>query len=439
MRDETRIIAFGSVLTLAGKAFNTGTQYLLLLILTRFLGPAEVGVFVLARTAMRLGAMVSTLGLDMGLVKFVQEFFVNRQYDRIVTYYSFSMMLSLICSTVCSVVIFLAAPFLSEVVFHDEALTSAFRWFACCIPLLSLLNVVKAMFRGMRRMGYFSLFENISVSVVTITMGLVFLLLVARRVEAIIWGVLVGLGGSVLVGSGLLKVIFSKLGAKGGGVLERRRIVSQSLPFMGTGLLGFFLIWADTFLLGVFRGSEEVGIYNVAARLAFFSEAVLYGVNGVFAPTIAKYYVENKLDELKCQYRRTVRWVIYICTPVYIVLFVFADNVLSLFGKEFGSGVQVLIIMSIGQLFNISVGSAGYILSMTGKQGVEMMNRVGCLAANVILNITLIPKYGLLGCAVATSSSLVLVNVLRVIENYRFLGVHPYGWHLFMPSTAFWR
>lgn len=62
---------------------------------------------------------------------------------------------------------------------------------------------------------------------------------------------------------------------------------------------------------------------------------------------------------------------------------------------------------------------------MSGRVAVNMADNVGVLALNIVLNLVLIPPYGIVGSAVAWSISLALVNLLRVWQVHSIVGVSP--------------
>jgi O-antigen/teichoic acid export membrane protein len=69
---------------------------------------------------------------------------------------------------------------------------------------------------------------------------------------------------------------------------------------------------------------------------------------------------------------------------------------------------------------------AGYVLQMSGKQDIELINAMVMLIINVALNFWLIPIYGILGAAMATGASYAVINIARITEVYKLLCLHPY-------------
>jgi O-antigen/teichoic acid export membrane protein len=101
---------------------------------------------------------------------------------------------------------------------------------------------------------------------------------------------------------------------------------------------------------------------------------------------------------------------------------------MTIFGNEYVPiGSTVLIILSFGQLVNCLTGGVGYTLTMTGKQNIELGNSLALVVASVLLNLVLIPKYGALGAAFASSSSTLVINMLRVIEIHMLYRISPFS------------
>jgi len=105
-----------------------------------------------------------------------------------------------------------------------------------------------------------------------------------------------------------------------------------------------------------------------------------------------------------------------------------AKQLMSIFGSNFiETGASILIILVIAQFINSMTGGVASTLNMTGKQNLEMLNSVALVAINIVLNCFLIPLYGGLGAAIATSISITIINLLRILEVYIVHAIHPYS------------
>ncbi len=87
----------------------------------------------------------------------------------------------------------------------------------------------------------------------------------------------------------------------------------------------------------------------------------------------------------------------------------------------------MLVVLSVAQFINCITGGVGFTLSMTGKQYLEMYNSIAMVLINIVLNYFLIPEYGAMGAAIATSISIIAINLVRLAEVYIFYKIHPYS------------
>lgn len=433
MRKIFKDVFRGSLITFIGRIINAGCQYGLILVMGRCLGAAGVGLFFLGKAIMMFSNALSSIGLNASLPKFIPEYIVKDEYGKVLECIKFSFLIVLIFSVAISVGLFKSADYLALNVFNDVHLAGVIRLFCIVLPIYALLRMLLSSIRSFRDMVGLTIVESIILPLGTIIFGL-FFLAYRSSVFSIVWAFLVSVVLGIAVSAYLL---FKKFENKKNRLTKRHisygYILKYSFPLMGTGIIGFALSWVDTFMIGLFRNSGEIGIYNGASRIALFSNIILASVNTIFGPTISTLYSKGLMKDLELSYKATVRWIIYISIPVYLMIFLFPQGIMSFYGTEFIAGSTALVILAIGQLVNISVGSAGYLLTMTGRPTVEFINTIASLLIDILLNFYLIPLYGINGAAIATAVSLSAINILRVLENYHFLNIHPFSLKILWP------
>jgi O-antigen/teichoic acid export membrane protein len=154
----------------------------------------------------------------------------------------------------------------------------------------------------------------------------------------------------------------------------------------------------------------------VATRLVTVAVFVLAPLNAAFGPYLAHLYHQGRLDEVRRSYAAVTGWVVRLSLPAFAALLVFPDELLRLFGGAFAVGAAVTVILAIGQLVNAATGPCGTVLNMSGRVALNMWDNLAALVLNVLLNLWLIPAYGIVGAAVAWAVSLAVVNVARVLQ-----------------------
>jgi O-antigen/teichoic acid export membrane protein len=115
--------------------------------------------------------------------------------------------------------------------------------------------------------------------------------------------------------------------------------------------------------------------------------------------------------------------------PVAVFLIVLGQPILSLvFGEAYGVGGTALGILCAGQLANAATGSLTLILNMTGHERDTVMGLGSAAIVNVILNLLLIPRFGIEGAAAATAISVAAWNALLLRKLHARLGISSTAW-----------
>ena len=200
-------------------------------------------------------------------------------------------------------------------------------------------------------------------------------------------------------------------------------MLSESLPMMLTGSMIFIMGWTDNIILGIFRSSEEVGMYDAAFRLSTLSAVVLFAINAIQAPVFSELYHKKEMGRLQQIINKSNRLLFFTSLPLTLILCVFPNQILGFLGEGFKGACLALIFLSIGNFVNSITGSVGILLQMSGHQ--KQYNNIITSTAigSIVLNLFLIPTYGLLGAAVTSAGAKIIQNLLSVMYAKKYLGV----------------
>ena len=203
----------------------------------------------------------------------------------------------------------------------------------------------------------------------------------------------------------------------------RRDLKLAARSLLVVSALYMLMNWSAPLLVGVWMPASDVALYNVAHRTAFLTTIVLASVNSIAAPKFAELYHAGNLAALGATARNSARMMLLLTVPV-LAFFVAAPSfVMALFGSEFVTGSTLLVILAIGQFVNVSTGSVGLVLIMSGREKVARNNVAVAATLNVVLQVVLIPRYGALGAAIATSVSIAMLNLSAAYLVHRELGI----------------
>lgn len=431
LNPDFRKLLSGSGLVLFFKVMGSLAGYLIAFVVTKKYGADTFGLFELGLTFLTIFSVLGRMGLDGALVRFIPEHQANENFSTLRAAYRFALSAALPLSVLLGVSLFFLADFF-EGWFKIDDLAGALRIVAFIIPFSTWMGLNAEAFRGMKDMVSYSIYQRGTVLLIAILaiFAIDFYLPGDAAVTILSYG----------VGVALLAVI--------AGIytpIKVRRLGedhSPSLPFTPSSMLtvalpmllstSMFMVmnWTDTLMIGYYLDSREVGIYRIAFKIAALITFAQFAINSIAAPMFSSFKAKNDLKGLRRMVRNIGYLNLLISGPAFLFIMIFPEFLLELFGTEFSEGVLPLVILAIGTVINALCGPVMYLLNMTGKERSARNIIIIASVINIALNYYLIPQYGLLGAAYATSISTVIWNALAVIKikrEYGFISIpHPF-------------
>lgn len=207
---------------------------------------------------------------------------------------------------------------------------------------------------------------------------------------------------------------------------ELRAMMYYGLFIMFNALTSVTISNIDKIMLKHYLDFSAIGIYSIAASLA----GIIGSIGAVFLrsvpPKISKCLNENDIRKLDQVYKENAAKQLYLGIFFSICLISFSGEILNFLGKDYTRGIQVIVFLSLGKLFNIGTGMCGTIILLSKYYKYNLYFSLSLLAITVITNIIFIPKYGINGAAFATSATIILINSIKVGFVYKKYATHPF-------------
>lgn len=425
MNEELTNVVKQSGIVFVGKIISLTFGLLFNFVAARFLGAEVYGKFMYIFAFIGFFPLLAMMGLQQGLVYFIPKFSENQEKNKRNSIVTFSILFVFLISFIISLLVFTNSDFIAENLLNKPELSNLIKFMSPLIIFIALIQLSKGAFQGIKRINYF-VFNNdilipvlkILVLLITILFGLkIFSLVLAFYVATII--------GAIYLLTGIYKQgLTSRIGL---GELSRyKELFKFSLPLLLTGYLGLISQKTDIIMIGYYLSEDQVGIYNIAFKIGTLSSFILVAFNTMFAPTISSLYNKSDIGALANMYKVITKWVVAVNLIAFALILLFSEEIMRVFGSEFIMGSTALMFIAVGQVINAGVGSAGFILIMTGNSLYVMYINFITVILNVTLNFFLIPIYGIGGAAFASLISVLLVNMLRLILVYKIHKIHPY-------------
>lgn len=200
--------------------------------------------------------------------------------------------------------------------------------------------------------------------------------------------------------------------------------IRTSLPIFLVDSFFILLTYVDILVLQAFVGPEEVAVYYAATKTLVMISFVYFAVAAASAHRFSEYHVAGESEKLARFVADTIRWTFWPSLALAIGLLLVGKPLLSLFGPGFSEGYPLIFVLVIGLLARASVGPSERLLNMVGQQRACAMIYACAFATNLVLCLVLIPRFGLNGAAASTATAIVVESTLLFVVTKRRLGLH---------------
>ena len=397
------------------KICGVGLAFVTSLILARLLQTKGFGIYTYALTWASLLSIPATLGLDNLLIREVSVYNVRSNWGLIKGILSWANLIVFVSSGILATI----AAAVAWLIYHSaNSLTAWAIWIGLIgLPINSLRNIRLGAMRGFNKVVLASIPELL-ISPLLIIGSLGFWSLLHGENNGVLWILGIRMLAVVLsffLGIRWLYQIIPPAVKQATAEYRVKNWLQNSWPFMFLGVTEIVNSQGDILMLGAIKGVEVVGIYGVVSKISVLVIFIQGAANNALGPIIAGLYAENKMTKLRQVLIKSARIVFLVSLLTSGFLFLSGRGILSFFGSDFIAGYGALTILTVGQLLNSMFGPVGLLLNMTGYQKMSAISVSSCAILNLILNYILIPKFGINGAAIATSSSIVAVNLFNVL------------------------
>lgn len=395
-------------------------------VLARMMGAFEYGIFVLVWVAAVIGGNVACLGFPSAVIRFVPRYLNTGETDALRGLVLGARLFAFAAATLLAGLALAALHLLGERV--TDYYVVPFALGALALPMLSLGDTQDGVSR--------------SFSFKALALGPTFLLrptlILVAMVAAVWWGwpataatalaaALFATWATSLVQLAWLARTVRRAVAPGPRAYAPAAWLAVALPIFLVE--GFFqlLTNVDILMVGRFMAPGEVAVYYAAVKTLALVHFVYFAVKAGAAHRYSHYHSLGDRGAYEHFVAQTVKWTFWPSLAMSALVLAAGPMLLSLFGEGFERGYPLLLVLVVGIVARAAVGPAESVLSMSGEQRVCAVVYGVTLVVNIALNVALIPAYGLLGAAAATTGAMLFeagalyAVVLRRLDLHMFV------------------
>ena len=418
---HTREVLRKSIASTIVKAIGMVLAFLLSIFLGRTIGAEGLGIINLSNRIITLSLMFCLFGVRTVLVKNVSIGYNLKKWISIKSYmhtaYIFNGLLSIFIVTI----LLLSTPWLTKDVFNEPRLKIPLAIAIISMVPQTFSRIFSAGVNGFRKIWQSNLVDQtLSIVIVLIILSAFYFL----NKEITIIRVAIAYAIGRLVVAVTMGVYWNKLFSyKAQPNFILKQVLKPALPLLWISISSVIAANADAIMLGWLSDTKQVGLYTVAARIALLTSFFLQVTNSVISPKLAGLFAENKKKEMQKMLQQTTKGLVFIAGVPLIIFIIFGKQILGLWGEEFIVSYPILVILSVGQFFNISTGCSGLLLIMCGYEKYHGYISFSFVILNLTLNYILISNYGAVGAAIASAITVIGENITKVILSRNKVGV----------------
>jgi O-antigen/teichoic acid export membrane protein len=386
------LLSFGSLIAI------TGIGYIATFYFAHYLGPAVLGSYFLFLAYYGIFDLIGDGGFGGAAVKRISE--GNAQSEYFTAF--FIMRIILLCLSILTFIII--SPFLAGL--EKDGLL---YWLIIALVAGTLASITGINLYGTAQVGIMqvsNLFNTILKNLIQILA-----VFIGFGVGGLVAGFIAG-----MIAATVINFRYIQLGISSCNRSHFSGLLSFSIwTFLSSGGILIFT-YADTILIGLFMTEADVGIYRVAFQLTSVASFIAIAFHTVLFPRISKWHAEKKSAMIEYSLTKAITYSLFLAIPVTAGGIILSGKLLYfLYGAAFEPGGRVLIILLFVQVANIFMFLLTMCLNAMDKPRISFYITVVSAVLNIILNILLIPLFGIPGAAIASLVTMVLNALLAYV------------------------
>lgn len=424
-------LARGGTASLVGAAVTGLCTFALTVAIARGVSKAETGVFFSATSLFLVATTIGQLGTQTGLVYFVARSRTAGRADHAGGYLRIALRPVLVVAVAMAVAMFALARPLAEWTSpqHVGETTTYFRVMAPFIPAAGLELVLIAGTRGMGKMRPYTTIEQIGRPVAQLALVTAATLGASAGLLGLAWSV--SYLPAALIGWFAWRALRPARAARPEPTAPDAPASREFWRFTGpralTNVLQMLMQRFDIVLVGALAGATEAAVYAAATRFIVVGQLGTNALTTAAQPQLAGRLSAGEYTAANELYQASTGWLMLVTWPMYLTMILFGKPLLLVFGHGYTAGHTAILLIACSMLVSTGLGIVDTVLAMAGRTSWNLVNAGLALTINIVLDVLLIPKYGIVGAAIGWAVAIIARNVAAVLQVGLRLGPHPFA------------
>ncbi|MEN8712579.1 MAG: oligosaccharide flippase family protein [Arenicellales bacterium] len=436
MKSISQRLLHGGIIAVLGRSAIAIGVVLVNALIARLLSPQETGLFFLALSIVTVAAVIADFGFGKTLLRVIPDAVTTGEEVR--AHLHIKQVFIAVMITIAITVVFLISPpglWLAEQLSHGTLLGELMPLVASWLVATVVLSLLAETYRGYHQIGAAIFYGGAltglgNIVLVTLALTIAWYSSITIGLKQLI--ILFIISSSVLVLFASIKLWrrlrHDRIEVSSESARHVKGLFVLAWPFWISSMAMILITHAEIWILGYFRPPEEVAAFALVARLALLVSFPLIIVNSVLPPIISELYARDNIKKMERMLRGSAGLTSLAALVIFLLLMILGDWLPQfLFGEYFSGNWNTMMVLAAGWLFHVWAGSGGFVLSMTDNQKSAMLINVAVGGVTLLAGVWLTSLYGGLGMAIASSSGIVLINILMLVMIRHKLEINIYA------------
>ena len=396
------------------KIFGIISSIILSVFLGRKLGAEGLGIINLSSRVINILILFGLFGSRLIVIKEISIAKSRKNFQRVGDVMKSALWFNGGITLMLSILMILISPWLANRIFNEPNLTYPLMILLVVTTPQILSRIYSAGLTGYKKIWQSNVVDNVLSIVVA---GILILIgwFVCLEINIVNVAICYAIGRIVVTFTVGLYWRHINIGNEIKANFISMQIFKKTYLFFVISASSVVMSNIDVLLLGVLTDSKSIGLYTVAARIALMTKFFHMITCSAISPKIAALYANRQEKELGKMVKKVTMGLSLMGLITLLILILFGESILGIWGSEFKNAYWILVIIGIGQFVNFATGAVGIILAMTGHEKTLSQISVISLFLVIILNVFLIKLYGIVGAAISTSSVVIGENVVKFL------------------------
>ncbi|MFH1393768.1 MAG: flippase [Candidatus Micrarchaeota archaeon] len=423
-------VAKGTFWGVAGNLAFKLVSFFYTVILARMATQDDIGIFYLALSIVSLLALFVDFGISQSFARYIPFFNARGEGKNIEKMLRAGYSICTVLALISFIVIFFGADMIAGY-YQNPGLSDSLRYLSPYLLIYILFQLNTVFLQGQKKIHSIALTSNLQ-NLAKLVLSISLFIVIGANVFTISIGYLFSYVVAVLFSFFLVwKGLKHLEGKQEQNVYSYGKLLRELLPF-GLMMIAAMSMWTiigyiDRVMIGYFLppdiAAAQVAIYTMATSLAGLIMMFPSAIGTIFFPVVSQLFGQKKMDEMRKICATSTRWLLFITVPLALVFVTFSKQILNMFyGELYVPGALALSLFAIGLLIRAATMVPSYVLAGMRLVRIEIKIAAVAAAVNIILNVGLIPSYGIDGAAAASAVSFLVATALFIWYSKKHFG-----------------